>query len=186
MNHFLSWIVGSSKPRWTFRVAMGCVLLVFSWIYSSIHSMQVNFQQRMAIQSEMWRLEEEVRILQEQSTDSILEQSRDSATARMLHGWHDFAIWTEKVRTTAEVSEVDMDWKVGDLMPLPGYGIPVEQIPLTIKVLPWSRSFEHTMRYVEKIVRDSTLAWRLEEVWMQGAEEGVVDTRFALRGWMLP
>lgn len=186
MSRILSWIVGNSKPRWTFRVAMGCVLLVFSWIYSSIHSMQVTFRQRMAIQAEMWRLEEDVRSLETQCNDSILQISRDSATARMLQGWHDFAKWTERARALANSKEVDMDWKVEDLVPLPGYGIPVHQIPVTIKVLPWSRSFEHLLRYVEALARDTTVAWRLEEVWVQGAEDGITDTRFAFRGWMLP
>lgn len=185
MNRLLSWIVGNSKPRWLFRVAMVSVLLVFSWVYSMIHTMEIQFHQKMALQAEMWKLDEDVRLLELDCSDSILLRSRDSATSKMLKDWHDFAIWSEKARNLAIRKEVDMDWKVGDLKSIPGYGMSVSSIPVSIKVLPWSRSFEETISYVQNLSKNSKVAWRLEEVWIQGTGEGVVDSRILLQGWIL-
>lgn len=186
MKHILNWIVGNAKPRWTFRIVMGCTMLIFSWIYSSIQDMQIEFRHRIALQTEMWRLESEVSMLEQITSDSILKQSQDSATHRMLSSWYGFAKWSEELRSKAQRKEVDFDWKVGELIPVLGYRKSVMQIPVTMKILPWSKSLESTLDFVESIASDTATAWQLDEVWIQGTRDGMSDTRFEWKGWMLP
>ena len=139
----------------------------------------------MAMQAEMWRLQYHVEILQHETGDSLLQAARDSAERHMLHGWKGFAQWSEQVRAKALQSEFDMDWKVGDTLPIQGYDRTVSRVPVSIKVLPFGHGFEATLKFVVGIVNDSTLAWKLSEVYFEGKGEELSDTRFTFEGWLL-
>jgi hypothetical protein len=165
---------------------MVVVLLLgtFSWLYSSVADLSQDFDARMQEQAQMWKLQDEILRLEVLTTDSILQASRDSVGRRMLQGWPEFAQWSERSLRLASRAEIDMDWSVGDLVPLANLDIKASRFPVTMKIVPWSRSFEEVMSYMQKIATDSSVAWSLSEVIVEGSSEGVSNAQLVFNGWI--